>query len=87
MDIQRGDFVLLELMGDSAWIEIREPLLAHEPMFRAIYWQKMSNRWGTLHYQPTNAHKGMTKEVLRLEPAVADIFRETVLKERSAYEM
>ena len=80
MDIRRGDFVRLEMMGDTAWLEIRDPLPAHEPMFRAIYWQPLSKRWGTLHYQPTGAHQNMTKEVLRLAPAVADIFRETTMK-------
>jgi hypothetical protein len=82
MDIREGDFVYLQMFGDGAWIEVKQTLPAHEPMFRAIYWQDLSDRWGTIHYQPNDAHKDMTKEVLRLDPAVADIFRETVVKQR-----
>lgn len=82
MDIKVGDFVLMhaEGMKVNLWVEVLGIIKSesNDPQYLVQYWANGSNDWNTFYLAPETAHRGMVKEVRRLEPVVADIFRQTL---------
>lgn len=91
-EIKQGSFVKVESpWGDYHWCEIvapSKPLMSSEPRPEQTYFAKtwikgtktIVGHWEHYTLAPDTAHKGMVKEVLNLDPAVADIFTMTTLK-------
>ena len=88
--IKVGSFVrMADVRGGQSWSEvvrINRPLMTSEPKpettYHARHWTQHRNEWSYFTLAPEWAHKDFIVEVLNLDPAVADIFRETTLKEK-----
>lgn len=89
MDIQKGDFVHMHRTGISEWwcevIQVmpmvdRDGKPFKEQQYQVRYWSNRKNQWDYFHLAPDTYHEGMVKEILRLDPSVADIFRATNIK-------
>lgn len=85
-EIKLGSFVRIEApWGDGHWcevIDVLRPITNIEKNPERTYKVQTCDAY-THKYTlaPDTAHKNMIKEVLNLDPAVADIFRETTMKE------
>ena len=83
-EIQKGDFVCMWQTGlpTEWWCEVIQvlPRLKEDgtkyadQQYQVKYWNG-KKQWDYFYLSPTKHHKGMVKKVLRVDPAVAVIFR------------
>lgn len=80
MDIKIGDFVLMETSVGQWWCEVIGIIKSetNDPKYVSRYWSENMQEWGTFHLAPETMHHGMVKEVRRLDPAIATIFKTTI---------
>lgn len=80
MDIKIGDFVLMETSVGQWWCEVIGIIQSetNDPKYVSRYWSENMQEWSTFHLAPETMHDGMVKEVRRLDPAIATIFKTTI---------
>ena len=84
-EIQKGGFVCMWQTGlpTEWWCEVIQvlPRLKEDrteyadQQYQVRYWSEKKNQWDYFHLAPNTAHRGMVKKALRVDPAVAVIFR------------
>jgi hypothetical protein len=90
MSIEKGDFVCMWKTGVSKdwWVEVMTVLplskvkadSEQDQQYQVRYWITEKDRWGFFNLAPDSYHMRMIKEVRKIPPEVAPMFRDLFMK-------
>ncbi len=90
MSIEKGDFVCMWRTGTRQdwWCEVMTVLplskvkadSEQDQQYQVRYWITEKDRWGFFNLAPDSYHMRMIKEVRKIPPEVAPMFRDLFMK-------